>query len=79
MKKLMTVAVALLALSLGACSCTLEKKALDEVDATHGLILPQYLNYVEKDAVLSPAQKDDRKKLVESLKRVTKELRKSTE
>lgn len=79
MKKLMAVGVALLALSLGACSCALEKKAVEEVEATHGIILPQYLNYVEKDAGLSPAQKDDRKKLVESLKRVTGELKKGTE
>jgi hypothetical protein len=77
MKKL--IAVAVLALFAGGCSCTLEKKALNEVEATHGIVLPQYLSYVEKDAALNAAQKDDRRKLVESLKRVTGELRKQAE
>lgn len=76
MKKLLIVAAFLLG-AVGCCS--IERKAVSEVEATQDIILPQYLNYVEKDAVLSPAQKDDRKKLVESLRRVTGNLKKTTE
>ena len=79
MKKLTLAFAALMALSLGACSCTAEKKAVSDIQSTQQIVLPQYLNYVEKDASLNKDQKDDRKKLVESLQRLVEVLRKSLE
>lgn len=69
----------LFAISLGACSCPSERKAISDIEATHAIILPQYVSYVEKDSSLSSSQKEDRKKLVESLKRLVESLRSTGE
>lgn len=77
MRKLALLVLAVLALGLSACSCTLEKKAVSDLRATHKIILPQYVSYVEADAKLTKEQKEDRKKLAESLERLTLSLERS--
>jgi hypothetical protein len=67
-----------LLLLLGGC-CAVERNAVKQVEDTHAIILPDYVQYVEADATKTPEQKDDRKKLVESLKHVVEALKKSTE
>lgn len=79
MRRLALSLTILLALACGACRCAAEKNAASNIEKTHELVLPSYLEYVQKDAALNAAQKDDRKKLVESLRRMTAELRKSLE
>jgi hypothetical protein len=70
--------VVLFATSLVGC-CTIPSKSAKEIEGSHEIILPRYLKYVEADAALDAAQKDDQKKLVESLKRIVTELKKATE
>lgn len=67
--------ICLLPLALAAC-CAVTQKSIEQVEASHELILPDYLGYVDKDAGLDADSKDDRKKLVESLKRVVAKLKK---
>lgn len=64
-------------LAMAACTCAAAKKAADEIEASHRIVLPQYVSYVEKDASLNPDQKNDRKKLVESLENLVKSLKQS--
>ena len=79
MNKLLVVFTALMVLcTMGAC-CTAERKAVSDIESTQTIVLPQYLQYVDKDASLNAAQKDDRKKLVESLKRLVQALKASLE
>jgi predicted lipoprotein len=71
-----TLALAILTLALIGCACNPAVKAgVANVDATQGIILPQYSAYVEADAKLTPEQKADRAKLVESLKRLMDALK----
>jgi len=80
MKKLsLTFLSVLLALSLAACKCTAERKAVDEMEKSRELISTKLLKYVEKDPALKPADKDDWKKLVETDKRNTQALKKALE
>lgn len=79
MRRLALASAVLLALACGACTCAAEKNAVSNIERTQETVLPAYLEYVGKDAALSPAQKDDRKKLVESLRRLVAALRKSLE
>lgn len=79
MRKVATLAVALLGMFLAACTCPAARKAVDEVDRSHGLISTQLLKYVEKDASLNQAAKDDWKKLVESDKKNIEALKKALE
>lgn len=73
------VCIALALAVLTGCVCTVERGAAKNVSDTQEMILPEYVKYVESDAALSAAQRDDRKKLVESLKRLTAQLRKNLE
>ncbi len=68
-----------LAFALSACKCTVERQSVDEVDRSHSLISTQLLKYVEKDASLDAAAKNDWKKLVESDKRNIEKLKKAVE
>lgn len=77
MKKVAILGTALLGLFMSACCSTIPRQAVDEVDRTHGLISTQLLKYVEKDASLNQAAKDDWKKLVESDKRNIEALKKA--
>jgi uncharacterized membrane protein YfbV (UPF0208 family) len=70
------VAIIALAAMMTGC-CAAEKNAASNVRSTQELILPDYLKYVEADAALTVAQKDDRKKLADSLRRLTDQLKKS--
>lgn len=70
MKKVATLALALvLGFSLAACKCPAAKQSASEVKRSHEIISKQLLIYVEKDASLSPAAKEDWKKLVDSNRR----------
>lgn len=69
---------AVLAFCLSAC-CTVERRAVEEVDRSHALIATQLLKYVDKDASLSAKDKDDWRKLVESDKRNIERLKKAVE
>lgn len=80
MKKLaLGVLSIVLIFSAIGCSCTVEKKAVSDIEATHKIVLPQYVKYVEADGNLDNDQKDDRKKLVGSLQRLVGSLKKSVE
>jgi hypothetical protein len=70
--------VLVLAFGLAGCTCAAEKQAVREIRDTHKLVLPEYLKYVEKDALGAP-EKDRRRKLVESLERLVDRLEKSLE
>lgn len=78
-RRLSAVLVAALVLGLSACSCTPEKRVVSDIRATHRIILPRYLRYVEEDPELTQKQKDDHRKLVESLERLTLSLERSVE
>ena len=79
MKKMAGILSVLLMVFVSSGCCTLERTALDQVEKTHEIVLPKYLEYTEKDVSLGPDEKADRKKLVESLKRLVAELKKTTE
>lgn len=71
-----TLALALLILVLIGCVCPpAVTQGVSQVDASQGIILPQYAAYVEADPKLSPEQKKDRTELVESLKRLMASLK----
>lgn len=78
MRKIALLSAALFALACGAC-CSAEKNAVSNIERTHEMILPKYVAYVDGDPALSAEQKDDQKKLVDSLKRLTEALRNSLE
>ena len=78
MKKLLLAPVILVALFMGAC-CPIDKKAVSDLEASDNLIIPAYLNYVDKDSALNKDQKDDRKKLVESRKRLLEAMKKAVD
>jgi chaperone required for assembly of F1-ATPase len=79
MRKVAVLVALVMGLSMTACTCTVAKKAVDEVDRSHGLISTQLLKYVDKDASLNSAAKEDWKKLVESDKRNIEALKKALE
>jgi hypothetical protein len=66
--------LAALGFLLTAGCCTADQRAVSEIRATNEIVLPQYQAYVDADPALQPAQKDDRKKLIESLKRLVDSL-----
>lgn len=76
MRRIMIALAAFMTLAISGCS-TVDREAIAQVEATHGKVLPKYLEYVEKDETLTAEQKDDRRKLVESLKRLVAALKKS--
>lgn len=71
---LILVLVLALAGPLG-CKCAAEKVAVENIQNSHRIILPRYLRYVEADAKLDAAAKDDEKKLVTTLERQTDALK----
>jgi len=89
MKKLMLVAV--LALSMSACcSVAIEKKAVNDLQATHDLIFPEYITLIEakyapvagesaEDAAKKKDQIARRKRLVQSANDLTGAMKKVTE
>lgn len=80
MRKLCVIALAsVLALSAIGCSCSIEKKAVDDLRATHDLIFPEYIKLVEKEYAGSPDKIDNRKKLVQSANDITSAMRKAVD
>lgn len=72
--------ISVLALGITACcSSPAARQAVREVEETHKLVLPEYRTYVEKDPSLAPDQKDRRRKLAESLERLTGRLKAALE
>lgn len=68
-----------LVLGMAACRCSVERRAVEEVDRSHALIDAQLLKYVEKDATLKQKDRDDWKSLIESNKRNLEKLKKALE
>lgn len=80
MKRLgLSIAGILLALSMGACKCAVEKTAVSQFEGTHKLIAAQFMIYVNADPKLNQKAKDDWKALVESDQRNIDALKKATE
>ena len=76
MRKVLAAFVLCLALGVGGCSAV-DKAAISNLEKTHNIVLPDYTQYVDKDSALTPEQKDDRKKLIESLRRLVQALKDS--
>jgi hypothetical protein len=55
-----------LAVALSACKCPAAKQAAQEVENSHKLIAPMFLDYVGKDASLTDKEKARRKTLVDT-------------
>lgn len=79
MRKALVLFAVLLVVSLPGCVCKAERKGVEEIEKTMILEDAEYLKYIEADTKLDAAQKDDRKKLIESRKRLTEQLKKSME
>jgi hypothetical protein len=79
MKKLIVV-VLILVSSLGCAGTSAAiRKAVVEVEATNKIVAVDYLGYVSADPKLDETQKDDRKKVVDSLWRLMEALKKASE
>lgn len=76
MKRLVLCAVLYIGALLASGCCAVPQKLVGDIEATHAKILPKYLKYVEADATLDAASKDDEKKLVESLQHVVDAMKK---
>ena len=76
MKKL-ALAIVLALAALQGCKCAAEKAAVVQVQNSHELVSKKLLEYVDKDASLNAAAKDDWKKLVESDRRNLDSLKKA--
>jgi hypothetical protein len=80
MRKLFAITLALLVCFTAiGCSCGIEKKAVDDLRATHDLIFPEYIKLVEKEYAADPAKIDNRKKLVQSANDITSGMKKVVE
>lgn len=80
------LAVMVLALSLGACTCTAEKGALTRLDQQTDKLAVKYLKYVDADpAIGGPSATDEQRKkarederlLIQSIKDIIASLKKS--
>jgi hypothetical protein len=69
------IIIPLLVAILGCTTNPAVTQGVSQVDASQGIILPQYAAYVEADPKLSADQKKDRTELVESLKRLMASLK----
>ena len=77
MRKLALSVSLLAALACGACNCTVEKRAVAEVERSHEIVSKKLLEYVDKDPALKPADRDDWRKVVEADRRNLEALRKA--
>ncbi len=59
--------------------CTVPAQSVKQIESTHNLILPEYIQYIEADTSLDSDEKDDAKKLAGSLERLVDALKKHTE
>jgi hypothetical protein len=78
MRKLSLSLAAWFALFMGACSCGIEKKAVEDLKATHDLIFPEYLKMVESSN-MSSDQKARRKAMVKSATDLVEALRRAVD
>ena len=76
MKKVVLALVLALA-ALQGCKCSAERAAVVQVQNSHEIVSKKLLEYVDKDASLNAAAKDDWKKLVESDRRNLESLKKA--
>lgn len=79
MRKFGAAVVLLLVVSLSACSCAIEKRTVDRLDASLTKQHVKYLKYVEADASLIEAQKQIERDNVASQKNLLKELKEATD
>ena len=63
----------------GCATCKAEKNAVAEIEKTQAIMDSEYLRYTDHDPLLTPEQKDNRRKLVESRQRLLDKLKKSLE
>jgi hypothetical protein len=75
MRKLSLAVLAILAISISACSCPAAKQSAVEVENTNSLIAPKFEAYVQADTKLSAKDKDDWMKLSEKNKKNIKALK----
>lgn len=81
MRKVACSIVLALALACMACGTSpIKKRAVDNLEKTHGMIFPEYIRLVEAhkydaDPVKDKKEKDDRKKLVESAQHIVQGLK----
>lgn len=76
--KLALVLCAALMMS-ACCSIAVEKKAVDDLQATHDLIFPEYIKLVEKEYAGKPDEIARRKRLVQSSNDLTGAMKKALE
>ena len=73
------VPVLLAALLVSGCCADIQKKAVDDLEATHALIFPEYLKLVEKEHAGSPDKIANRKGLVKSAGDIVSAMKKMVE
>jgi hypothetical protein len=76
MKKVAFLATIGLGLFMGAC-CSVEQRAIAQLEANDKLVIPAYLKYVDADASLKADEKADRHKLVESRQQLLEAIKNS--
>ena len=62
----LSLVVAVAHMMSACCSVAIEKKAVDDLQATHDLIFPEYIKLVEKEYAGKPDEIARRKRLVQS-------------
>lgn len=77
MKKIALGFALFVALGISSCQCAAERKGVENIEATFALVEFEYLRYVASDVKLDDAQRDDRRKLIESYHRLIDALKKS--
>lgn len=77
MKKLLSLAL-LGSLALGSigCNCAIERKAIEDLRATHEIIFPEYLRLMRKEYGQDKEKVENREKLVGSAVRIVEGLEK---
>lgn len=75
MRKLTLAILAVLTISISACSCPAARQAANEVENSNNLIAPKFEAYVQADPKLSTKDKDDWMKLSEKNKKNIKALK----
>ena len=80
MRKLYVLALALvLGESAIGCSCSIEKKAVNDLQATHDLIFPESIKLFQKGHARFPGKINNRKKRVQSANDITSAMKKAVD
>ena len=79
MKKRLALAFlsAVLVLSLASCKCTAEKEAIDRLGSQQDKVFAKYEAYVTADPKLDVKEKDDERKLLQSIRDIVLALKRS--